>query len=672
MERAQGSVISSEKKTELSYGLKFAMRQLLCLAAAFLLGRTMLFGSLPSFAVAFCSVMPSNYLFTALAGGVSGCLLSSGSLQSALIGSACVIASAAINRAAYAILKRSETARVPFVCAALCCIATGITVQAASGFSVDNTIIYLCDAALAGSAAYFFSRSRSLTSLLKGSVKLSSSEAACFAVCGCVLIISLSTFSISLFYPSGVLSALAVMVASYIAAETGGAAAGICSGVALEISGVSAGISGCFSVAGLVCGIFAHLGQTACAIAFTVIAGFYAVLSGTPEGISVLVQTTVAAIIFILIPRKKMKSAKDKFITMQTESNCADTSSQVLRLAAASNAINEVSSYIERVCGTSNETSRHFGVISEILTDTAREINRSVCFPEFKSKRISSVMRSYGIRVTGLSCSQDSRGRLIITALASSCEEDTNKMRLAEDVGRVCGCVLCVPAVSESGSGYMITFSQQARYKTRIGTVQNACESNEFCGDFFEIFSDGRGRQIVVLSDGMGTGGAAAIDASMTAELFSSLVRAGLGFDSSLKIVNTALMANSNTESLATLDVACIDLYSGKTEFMKAGAAATFVRKGSKVAALELAALPAGILQNIGFERAFSVLSSGDIIVMVSDGVLCGNDGWLLREMKSYTGTSAQELADNISRMAAEVRGELREDDTTVVCVIIE
>lgn len=66
--------------------------------------------------------------------------------------------------------------------------------------------------------------------------------------------------------------------------------------------------------------------------------------------------------------------------------------------------------------------------------------------------------------------------------------------------------------------------------------------------------------------------------------LLKKLVTAGFSFDSSLELVNAALLAKSEEESLSTIDVATIDLYSGETQFLKAGAAPTFVyRDGSVV-----------------------------------------------------------------------------------------
>ena len=55
----------------------------------------------------------------------------------------------------------------------------------------------------------------------------------------------------------------------------------------------------------------------------------------------------------------------------------------------------------------------------------------------------------------------------------------------------------------------------------------------------------------------------------------SKLIKSGLGFDCALQIVNSALMVKSGDESLATLDIICIDLCTGIADLMNAGAPAT-------------------------------------------------------------------------------------------------
>ena len=97
--------------------------------------------------------------------------------------------------------------------------------------------------------------------------------------------------------------------------------------------------------------------------------------------------------------------------------------------------------------------------------------------------------------------------------------------------------------------------------------ARSFCAGQRLRGDSFEIFTDGVGKWYAVLSDGMGSGGRAAVDSAMALGLTSRLIRAGFGPDSVVRMVNSALMVKSGDESLSTLDMMELDLFNGKVEF---------------------------------------------------------------------------------------------------------
>lgn len=77
-----------------------------------------------------------------------------------------------------------------------------------------------------------------------------------------------------------------------------------------------------------------------------------------------------------------------------------------------------------------------------------------------------------------------------------------------------------------------------------------------------------------------------------------------MGCDAALKIVNSALLLKSGEETLATADVAAVDLFTGRAEFYKAGAAPTFLVKNGRAGYVQSDSLPAGILEAPPLKRA--------------------------------------------------------------------
>ena len=170
----------------------------------------------------------------------------------------------------------------------------------------------------------------------------------------------------------------------------------------------------------------------------------------------------------------------------------------------------------------------------------------------------------------------------------------------------------------------------------------------------------------------MGKGSRAALDGSMGAGLISKLLNVGFGFDSALKVVNSALLVKSNDESLATLDIANIDLFTGKCEIYKAGAPASFIIKNSIVNKCELSSMPAGILRGIEFAKRTAVLSPSDSIVLFSDGITDLGDEWINKSLRLINGESPQKSADFLLSSALENSRGKKIDDMSVIIARME
>lgn len=218
----------------------------------------------------------------------------------------------------------------------------------------------------------------------------------------------------------------------------------------------------------------------------------------------------------------------------------------------------------------------------------------------------------------------------------------------------------------------VLTFTEKAAYTVKWGATQLGNSGSRLCGDSYSYVDGRSGRVNIILSDGMGSGGAAAVDSTMTAELLKRLIEAGVSLDASLKLVNSALLVKSGEESLATIDIAGIDLYTGRTEFYKAGAAPTFLRKSGKGGYVESKSLPVGILNGVSFEKNTVTLRDGDWIVMVSDGAVASGYEWIVSDLEHYAGDNPKMLSEMLAEEARRRRTDGHEDDITVIAILLE
>ncbi len=326
-----------------------------------------------------------------------------------------------------------------------------------------------------------------------------------------------------------------------------------------------------------------------------------------------------------------------------------------------------------RICEVRQVVSEQFEGISDMLNELATDFKNEEQFDAHCAEAAASALGGLGIKVLESLAKINKYGRISLE-IKIELREDTviNRLQIMKLLSLACERDFDIPNLSKNGDSAIITVNEQARLRIDIGVEQYCAVSGSVCGDSYKFFNDGKGHFIMVLSDGMGTGGRAAVDGAMASGLMSRLIKAGFGFDCSLKILNSSMLFKSSDESLATMDIASIDLFTGNTELYKAGAAPTLVRRGGHSGRAESHSLPIGILKEVSFDRAGIHLKNDDILLLVSDGVTANGTEWIRDELENWGEGSAQDLAEYICEGARRRCADARTDDITVMAAIIE
>jgi stage II sporulation protein E len=309
-----------------------------------------------------------------------------------------------------------------------------------------------------------------------------------------------------------------------------------------------------------------------------------------------------------------------------------------------------------------------FVTTSNMLEDMAGELELYERFDFASAQKVSDVLRNAGILTIDVSCRVDQFDRMSIEIVTAPIEgARLNRGELTKEISRACDRVFQQPCISSVKGKCRMQMSELPLYRVQTGCAQHSCANAQLCGDSWECFSDGNGRQIAIISDGMGTGGRAAVDGAMASGIMSRLIKAGIGFDAALKIVNSALLVKSGDESLATIDMAALDLFSGNSEFMKAGAPISILRKSGRAVRVDAPSLPIGILNDTNFTKSSDTLEDGDLLLLLSDGALASGDEWICDMVEKWSGQVPQELAENIVTQAIASRKDGHDDDITAL-----
>ncbi|MFZ5634658.1 MAG: stage II sporulation protein E [Bacillota bacterium] len=297
---------------------------------------------------------------------------------------------------------------------------------------------------------------------------------------------------------------------------------------------------------------------------------------------------------------------------------------------------------------------------------------------------IKQKLRQLGLPVKAVRISE-SGGRQEISVTMKACQGELEcRYRVApiisEFIGRLfsaTGCV-CEGQVGEGICRFLLY--QGPQYRVEVGAAGAGRGGSPVSGDVYDFLQLKGGRFAAVLSDGMGSGEDAARESTSLIALVRRMLEAGLEIETAIKSVNSVLALKNPAESFATLDMSVINLYNGQAEFVKIAAPPTFLIRGGKVRAIRASSLPVGILSDIEISVTEKKLASGDVMIMLTDGILDSYRGsrdredWITGVLEELNGLDPREMAELLLKLAQTGGGgELKiADDMAVVVIRVE
>lgn len=194
----------------------------------------------------------------------------------------------------------------------------------------------------------------------------------------------------------------------------------------------------------------------------------------------------------------------------------------------------------------------------------------------------------------------------------------------AKALSEECGTMMTSVAGGRSiinGEYHTLSFVREVNYQVIYGAARMTREGEKVSGDNFICFQNEE-RFVMCLSDGMGSGRDACQESERVVDLLEQFLETGFSLETAARMVNATLILKGEDEIFSTMDLCSVDLDTGFCSFLKAGAATTFVRRGHWVETIASENLALGLMQQLDFEKTARKLYHGDLLVMISDGVL--------------------------------------------------
>jgi len=323
-----------------------------------------------------------------------------------------------------------------------------------------------------------------------------------------------------------------------------------------------------------------------------------------------------------------------------------------------------------RISETRELISQQLHGVSGIVKCLSDEIDMSLRFHEGLEEEMIMALLRQKIEVASVIVLEDNAGKYKVSISHKAC---MNKKSCAKEMLPVLNAVLKRKMRIEGadcdirGGMCRIRFMEDQKLRIISGVAHRA-KNSKGSGDSYSAIELRNGSCLLALSDGMGSGERARRESAATVGLLEDFIESGFDKELAVRMINTVLVLKSSEESFSTLDICSLDLYTGLAEFIKIGAAESYIVRNGKVSIIRSSSLPIGMLNDVDLEITTRQLQHDDIIVMATDGVTTADEeDWIKHALKNCRYGNPQDVADYLLS-EAERRGDgAPKDDMTVL-----
>ncbi len=327
--------------------------------------------------------------------------------------------------------------------------------------------------------------------------------------------------------------------------------------------------------------------------------------------------------------------------------------------------------FAESLRESRNTAWGQYADMSAILASVSKELSGTNGADHLAERRLIRYLLSLDIDADA-AVYRDARGRLRAVIESGTLPKLTKQADYLDKLSGVLGLRLCrLKSLNDSEAKLVLMEAEPLAVSVGIAALKKKGE--KVSGDKGTYFKTEAGVLCVILSDGMGCGEAAASESREVIEILEGFLRAGVDPAVAMKTLNSVMLLKCGDNwGFATVDLMCVDLFSGETCFYKYGAAPSYVSSGRGIRRIKCENFAPGLSGTAGAapDTVRMRLKPGSTAVIASDGVIGDSDDTWLRDMLLSCGDDMKALARDTLKAAERSCGCA--DDMTVLAVRVE
>ena len=300
----------------------------------------------------------------------------------------------------------------------------------------------------------------------------------------------------------------------------------------------------------------------------------------------------------------------------------------------------------------------------QLLDGVAREQMKPIRLRNRQSARAAAILEGMGIPLREVLMISQPRAEMIAVLREGRWTREmanAASVQLTKSFGRLYS--------PEGEPGREMRFVRSPNYYADTGACCISRDAGVPSGDSHLIKMIDNERMLILISDGMGSGEAAARESAAAVKLLAKFISAGVEYPLAIETVNAMLLNRSGEDMFATVDMLILNLTTGTAEFIKLAGCPSLIIRQDEIYRVEGGRLPLGILEKVQPAVTRMQLQPGDIVLMGSDGVMDAVDADDFYQDLQEGTENMPDMAQRVLTLAENNRQRGRRDDMTAVCI---
>lgn len=278
----------------------------------------------------------------------------------------------------------------------------------------------------------------------------------------------------------------------------------------------------------------------------------------------------------------------------------------------------------EKEKSNANKLSNQYKEVSKILSNISKNIKSDLIKLDKKQEKLREELKFYGYLVYEDEFKEDDSviEYTFVTNILSNI--DKQKKEIVSIVSNILEKPMVIKLILNSSKSEKskIKVISTPEFSIQSSVINMAKNGEEISGDSYLIDELQDLKHISVISDGEGSGRSASKSSRMVIDMLERLLSGGFDECGAIEIINSVLKLKADSGNSSTLDSMIIDLKNGDSQYIKLGAAPTYLVHEGKIITINNMNIPVGLSDSVDYLPISKKLYDKDIIIQISDGIL--------------------------------------------------